>query len=271
MSLVSIIVPTYNSARTIEQCLESIKNQDYQNIEIIVVDNFSTDNTFEIAKKYTDKVFQKWSERTAQKNFGIKQAKGEYLCFIDGDMSLDVQVISDCVNKIQSTKNAWWVILPVVDTGNSFWTKVIAFERSFYKWTDIEAARFLKSDLVKKVWGFKDIIFYEEFIVPQEIAKLWYNVKIYTKYNIYHDYNDFTFLWNLKKKYYYGKSLHLYKKQMKYLWLSQSEENQTWIFHRYVVFLKNQRFYTRPILAICVIILKTLEFGSGALGLILKK
>jgi glycosyltransferase involved in cell wall biosynthesis len=57
-SLVSIIIPTKNSARTIQACLESCKDQTYQNIEIIVVDNFSTDGTFEIAKKYTDNVFQ---------------------------------------------------------------------------------------------------------------------------------------------------------------------------------------------------------------------
>ncbi|AEF97132.1 glycosyltransferase family 2 protein [Methanotorris igneus] len=56
-NLVSVIIPTYNSEKTIGICLESIKNQTYKNIEIIVVDKFSNDNTVEIAKKYTDKVF----------------------------------------------------------------------------------------------------------------------------------------------------------------------------------------------------------------------
>jgi glycosyltransferase involved in cell wall biosynthesis len=57
--LVSIVIPTKNSARTLEKCLVSIKNQAYENIEIIVVDNYSTDGTYEIAGKYTTKVFQK--------------------------------------------------------------------------------------------------------------------------------------------------------------------------------------------------------------------
>jgi len=48
---ISVIVPTYNSSRTIEKCLKSIKNQTYQNIEIIVIDNNSSDNTLKIAKK----------------------------------------------------------------------------------------------------------------------------------------------------------------------------------------------------------------------------
>ena len=56
--LVSVIIPTKNSARTIEACLRSVKYQDYKNIEIIVVDNFSTDGTQEIAKKYTEKVYE---------------------------------------------------------------------------------------------------------------------------------------------------------------------------------------------------------------------
>jgi len=49
---VSVVIPTYNSANTIGTCLESIENQTYEDIEIIVVDNFSTDETAEIAKEY---------------------------------------------------------------------------------------------------------------------------------------------------------------------------------------------------------------------------
>jgi glycosyltransferase involved in cell wall biosynthesis len=57
--LVSLIIPTYNSSKTIEDCLKSIKNQNYENIELIVVDNNSKDNTKEIALKYTNKVYNK--------------------------------------------------------------------------------------------------------------------------------------------------------------------------------------------------------------------
>jgi glycosyltransferase involved in cell wall biosynthesis len=57
--LVSVIIPTFNSSRTIEKTLKSIKNQSYNNIEIIVIDNNSTDNTKEISLKYTENVFNK--------------------------------------------------------------------------------------------------------------------------------------------------------------------------------------------------------------------
>jgi len=63
--LVSVIVPTKNSADTIETCLKSIKNQTYPDIEIIVVDNYSEDRTADIAREY-GKVLLKSSERSKE-------------------------------------------------------------------------------------------------------------------------------------------------------------------------------------------------------------
>ena len=61
--LVSVIIPSKNSSKTLSICLDSIKNQDYENIEIIVVDNHSIDNTLEIAKRYTNTVYTFSPER----------------------------------------------------------------------------------------------------------------------------------------------------------------------------------------------------------------
>ena len=76
-NLVSIIIPTLNEEASLEICLKSIKKQTYKNLETIVVDNFSKDRTPEIAKKYTKLVFKKGNERSAQRNFGAKKAKGK--------------------------------------------------------------------------------------------------------------------------------------------------------------------------------------------------
>jgi glycosyltransferase involved in cell wall biosynthesis len=79
-SLVSIVIPTFNSERTLSKCLESIKNQTYSNIEVIVVDKFSQDKTVEIASKFKVKVFTIIAkERNEQLNYGIRQAKGRYV------------------------------------------------------------------------------------------------------------------------------------------------------------------------------------------------
>ena len=78
MIKVSVIVTTKNEEIHIANCLNAIKDQSYPQdlIEIVVVDNSSTDKTEEIAKKYTDKVYNFGPERSAQRNFGVKQSGG---------------------------------------------------------------------------------------------------------------------------------------------------------------------------------------------------
>lgn len=85
---VSIIVTTYNSAKFIENCIESLLNQSINNTEIIVVDDASTDNTTEILKKYlTIKVIKltKNNGTYYARNIGIKQSTGEFITFQDSD------------------------------------------------------------------------------------------------------------------------------------------------------------------------------------------
>lgn len=273
MTLVSIIIPTYNSAQTLEACLISIQKQEYWDIEIIVVDNFSPDDTFHIAKQFTSKVFQKGPERTAQKNFGITQAQWIYVCFIDSDMTLWESVIKQCIKKMQSSQNIGGVCIPERSVGRWFFVKVRDFERSFYEGTSVESARFFRTSEVVEVGGFEeDLIFFEESLLPQKIeAKLWLSTKHRIHSMIAHDESGIK-LWKwLKKKYYYGQSLSQYQKKVKEIGIPETGAGQIGILGRYMIFLKNKRFYTRPILAVCVLGLKTLEFVSGALGIIFKK
>lgn len=89
--LVSVIVPVYNGEKTIERCLRSIQNQTYSNIEIIVVNDGSTDHTQKVIDKYaaSDSRFHAIKKLNSgvsdSRNMGIKAAKGEYLQFVDGD------------------------------------------------------------------------------------------------------------------------------------------------------------------------------------------
>lgn len=87
-SLVSIIVPVYNGALFLAEALDSILAQTYDSIEVIVVDDGSTDATAEVAKRYHDKIHylhQKNQGPGAARNLGIKQAAGEFLAFLDAD------------------------------------------------------------------------------------------------------------------------------------------------------------------------------------------
>jgi len=84
--LVSVVIPTRNSAGTIADCVKSVRSQSHRPVEIIVVDNYSTDSTVEIAKRNGALVMLRAGGRSAQKNWGAKFAKGEYLYFVDSDV-----------------------------------------------------------------------------------------------------------------------------------------------------------------------------------------
>lgn len=105
--LVSIIVPTYNVEKYIEECMESLLAQTYENSEIIVLDDASTDNTVKLLEKYTHKInLIKNKENKGQgrrRNQGIKHAKGKYIYFMDADDWLEKEAITALVTQAEKT------------------------------------------------------------------------------------------------------------------------------------------------------------------------
>ncbi len=85
----SIVIPTYNRAKFIDKAIASLLNQKYEDFEVIVVDDGSTDNTEEVVKSFNNnkvKYYKKENqERGAARNYGAKLAKGEYINFFDSD------------------------------------------------------------------------------------------------------------------------------------------------------------------------------------------
>lgn len=90
-TLISIIVPVYNTEKYIERCLDSIMKQDYPNFEVILVNDGSTDESGIIIQKYKEKyknisyIKQENKGVGAARNAGIKVAKGDYISFVDSD------------------------------------------------------------------------------------------------------------------------------------------------------------------------------------------
>lgn len=89
LPLISVIIPTYNRAKLLKRSIVSVLNQTYKNIEVIVVDDGSTDDTKEMIRKLNDKriiyVFQNNSGACAARNNGIEHSNGEYISFQDSD------------------------------------------------------------------------------------------------------------------------------------------------------------------------------------------
>ncbi len=111
MTSISIIVPVYNVEKYLEQCIESIINQTYQDIEIICVNDGSIDSSGEILKKYQRKdkriviINKNNGGLSSARNEGIKVASGEYLIFVDSDDWIETDSCEKLMNYIRSNKD----------------------------------------------------------------------------------------------------------------------------------------------------------------------
>lgn len=115
--LISIIVPVYNCEKYLEQCIDSILNQTYKNLEIILVNDGSTDLSGEICDKYAQKdcrirVFhQKNSGAQAARSFGIENASGVYIGFVDSDDWIEddmYECLYKCIGESDLVTSGMW-------------------------------------------------------------------------------------------------------------------------------------------------------------------
>lgn len=105
--LVSIIIPVYNTSKYLPKCIKSIIEQTYRNFELIIVDDGSTDNSFEIAKTY-EKIDSRISVTrinnsgvSAARNLGFSLAKGDYITFIDSDDTITPEYLTVLYSALQ--------------------------------------------------------------------------------------------------------------------------------------------------------------------------
>lgn len=107
---ISVIIPVYNVEKYLRECLDSVINQTLKEIEIICIDDGSTDSSLEILKEYAakDKRFtilqQENKGAGAARNVGLKTAKGEFLSFLDADDFFEPNMLDAALNKIQKTE-----------------------------------------------------------------------------------------------------------------------------------------------------------------------
>lgn len=212
-SLVSIIVPTYNSSKTIAQCLDSVRSQTYRNIEIIVCDNFSDDGTVDIARRYRASILFRGRERAAQKNFGARQAHGDILYFIDSDFVLERDTVRRCV---QSIRNADAVVTVNRSRGEGLWARSIAYKRELLAGEEsVIAARFIRRKSFFKVGGFDDeLIVWEDIDLHRRLVEAGVHIKRVDAVE-WHIGEPETFRELVLRNYYYGKTLREYLKKNK--------------------------------------------------------
>lgn len=107
--LISIVIISYNEEKYIVKLLESIKNQDYKNFEVILVDDHSTDQTIEVAKKFQNKILMKIVQKNKKgpsrsRNYGASFAKGSIILFLDSDVILPRGCLTEILKEFSEKK-----------------------------------------------------------------------------------------------------------------------------------------------------------------------
>lgn len=258
--MVSIIVPTRNSASTLEACLRSIKKQVYPNVEVIVVDNYSTDETHNLAKKHETKFFLKGPERSSQRNCGVRHACGDYLFFVDSDMELKPETVDVCLQKVMNGYDA--VIIPEKTVGDSFWTKARALERMTYLGDTLyEAARFFRKEVFRKLGGYdEEITGTEDCDLQARLEQNGYEVAHVEAVIIHRE--ELSLSEYLKKRYYYVKNSKKYmRKHPKRVKAQFAPIKRSYLKH-WKLLVRN------PLYTLGLIVLKICDFAIFSLGLI---
>lgn len=267
--VVSVIVTTRNSSRTLKSCLESVRKQTYEPIELVLVDNYSEDTTLQIARHYTTHVFSKGPERSTQRNYAVEQAAGTYVFIIDSDMELDPGVVEECVAEMSKSQEHVGVIVPEESFGEGFWAQCKKLERSFYVGVFyMEAARFFKKSDFVGAGGYNvAMVSGEDWDLSQRIEALG---KFSRTSSIIHHNEGRISLWKtISKKFYYASKFSPYVQGGSD---DKKAAQQTNIISRYALFFaKPKVLFRNPVIGIGMLFMKTCEFGFGGIGYLLSK
>ena len=260
-SLVSVIIACKNTAKYFEQCLKSVRSQTYKNIEIIVVDNFSTDGTYEVAQKYADHTFQIGPERSTQFNYGFKQSKGTLIYRIGPDYVLEPNVIEQCVNKIDEGYDA--LALHNRSVGDGIWAKVRYLERETYRNDkSIVAVRFMKREVFEGVGMFDEsLVAGEDFDLHNRMVKAgyeWSHVDAVEKH--IGEPQSLKEVWD--KFYYYGRTIQRYRQKNKEVAKTQL------VFFRPSFRKIHKELIKSPKLFFCFYLYMFVKHFAGLIGLI---
>jgi glycosyltransferase involved in cell wall biosynthesis len=257
--LVSVVVTTLNEAADLGRCLTSIRAQTLAGVEIVVVDNGSTDGTPEIAAAFADVVLDQGPERSAQRNAGAQAARADYILFADADMELTPTVLEECLSAASSDVAA--VIIPERSVGEGLWSAAKALERSCYVGDEtIEAPRFFSRELFERHGGYDSSLHGpEDWDLPARMRSSERFGR--TSAEIVHHEGRLTLAGLVRKKFYYGKSLP------RYIARHPELAQQQFVLVR-PAFLRHWRRLARsPLLTAAMVAMKLAEFAGGAAGL----
>ncbi|MFQ5493655.1 MAG: glycosyltransferase family 2 protein [Candidatus Dojkabacteria bacterium] len=265
--LVSVIIPTVNSVRLLSATIASIKQQSYTNIEIVVVDGGSEDDTVGVARKLGARVIGSKRGRSLQKNSGAREANGKYLYFVDDDFIVEPGVVKEAVALLQKGYD----MVEVHNTSDptiSFWSKVRKFERDMFRGDKHSVSpRFLPKRIFNSVSGFNEqLVAAEDYDIYNRLRERGYRMG-HTKSQEVHIGEPRTLRDIINKHYFYGKTVASSKqggsKPKLTLWQSLPIKP--------AYFRNLPRFILHPVLTLGFTFYQVVRFGAAASGFIAGK
>lgn len=211
LPLVSILIMTKNSATTLRRCLKSVMDQTYPNIEVIVVDNFSTDDTEAIAGSFGCRFFQIGPERSSQKNMGAKKAKGKYIYIVDSDFFLEADVVRQAVVEAECRHRDAVLVHNTSDPSVSFWARVRKLERDCYEDDYLNVAVFfMRRDVFLALGGYDEkLVACEDYDLHNRLLSRGYSVGRIRAREVH--FGEPTSLSEIVRKHiYYGKTINVF-------------------------------------------------------------
>lgn len=210
--LISVVIPTRNEAHNIASCIGAFSRAAAEGwCEVLVVDNFSADETARLAKELRARVFEQGPERSTQRNRGWREAQGLYVLFVDADMRLPEETLGEIRDLLSQASPPEALYVREVRSGKGWWTRVRNFERSFYDATCIDGLRVIRRALLQAVGGYDETLFScEDWDLDRRILAVTQNVAL-TSGHLIHNEERLTFARHLRKKKYYSGSFAAYR------------------------------------------------------------
>ena len=187
--MVSIIIPVYNGEKYLEKCIDSLVDQTYKDIEIIIVDDGSTDKTKDIIEHHCRRdtrikeICISNSGASSARNIGVSSAKGKYILFVDSDDYIELDTVELLVNKIKKDKS------DIVCMGHR---KIYAekTEDFIYSWSD--------KKIYTSEFAIKQIL---NLNIKGYICDKFFKRDIWNKYNLVFEKNRYCEDWPVITKY----------------------------------------------------------------------
>lgn len=190
MPLVSVVIPTYNRSDYIAETIESVLQQTYPNIEIIVIDDGSTDDTASVVGKYALKIRYVWqenAERGASRNHGLRLAQGDFISFLDSDDLWSSGKVQEGVDFLKANPDVGLLCADALQIdGGGRHLRVLRAHGSSGRVTEkllrnnfvIMATHLARTSLVREICGFRE----ERELSGSEDWEMWVRMSLSTNF-----------------------------------------------------------------------------------------